>query len=372
MPPFKNPLNAFAGLPLLVGLNLMLSSGCATSGGRAKPDGVFPEAVGKYKLVNVEDGRDADYENEKNKGQSYQSWRAKYSDGADDIFYQAGIHKSAEAAANELASLTGCYDTSRKLQTGKKVWDQIPLKDGSGKAAGAMAVCFSDMPDSSYGDKGLGDYQYAFALGNDNRTYTVKPRKENPALVAEFVKALPFNSGVDLSVLDAFAKAKAEKPPTYKEMFDDLPPVKLAAKPYLQEKVLVLDRDATQLEQSTSVVNTTDYYITDTNRHALLASDIGSIVRVDCKRSRRVGTYTAGEGDSIPAYGSTCEVVVIDNTVPAVIARKTFANEDMADVQIVDADKSGKVNAKEYVLPKPTSEVKDFVKALPTNAKPRV
>jgi hypothetical protein len=198
-----------------------------------------------------------------------------------------------------------------------KIWGGIPLKDESGRAVGAMAVCFSNMPASSYGDNGLGDYQYAFGLSNDNRTYTVKPLKENPALVAEFVKALPFNSGVDLSLLDAFVRAKAEKQSTY--------------------------------------------------RHALLASDVGSIVRVDCKRSKKVGTYSAGEGASIPAYGSTCEVIVIDNTMPAVIAKKTFANVDMADVQLVDADKSGKVNAKEYVLPKPIGEIKDFIKALPTN-----
>ncbi len=80
-----------------------------------------------------------------------------------------------------------------------------------------------------------------------------------------------------------------------------------------------------------------------------------------------MGNYTAGEGDAIPAYAATCEVIVIDNTVPAVIAKKTFTNEDMADMQLVDADKSGKVNMKEYVLPKPISEVKDFVKALPAN-----
>ncbi|HEX7173901.1 MAG TPA: hypothetical protein VF240_01270 [Pyrinomonadaceae bacterium] len=369
MPHLKTPLRTFAGLSLLMGLSLILSSGCATSGGTPKPDGVFPEAVGKYKLVNVEDGRDAEYENEKNKGQRYQSWRAKYSDGANDIFYQVGSHKSAEEAANELGFLTRCFDSNRKLMSNNKIWDGIPLKDGSGKAVGAMAVCFSDKSETnrSYGNGGLGDYEYAFGLSNDNRTYTVKPLKENTALVAEFVKALPFNSGVDLSALDAFARAKAAKPPTYKEMFDTLPPVKLAAKPYLKGKVLVLERDTTELEQSTSVGNPTNYYVTETNRQAMLPSDIGSIVRVDCRRSRKVGTYTAGAGDALPAYGATCEVLVIDNTVPAVIARKTFANEDMADVQLVDTDKKGKVTLKEYILPKPISEIKDFVQALPAN-----
>ena len=367
MPHLRNSPHAFAGLSLLVGLTLILSSGCATSGGRAKPDGVFPEAVGKFKLVSVEDGRDAEYENEKNKGQSYQSWRARYSDGANDIFYQVGIHKSAEAAANELGPLTRCFDSNRKLMSNKKIWEGIPLKDGSGKAVGAMAVCFTNSSESNYGDKGLGDYEHTFGLSNDQRTYTVTPRADNTALAAEFVKALPFNAGADLSALDALARAKATKPPTYKEMFDTLPPVKLAAKPYLKGKVIVLDRDASKSEQSASVGNTTDYYVTDTNRHALLASDVGSIVRVDCKRSRRVGTYTAGEGDAIPTYGSTCEVLVIDNTVPAVIAKKTFANEDMAEVQLVDADKSGKVTFKEYVLPKPVGQIKDFVKALPAN-----
>jgi hypothetical protein len=356
-----------AGLLLVACLALILSAGCAVSRGPAKPDGVFPDAVGKYKLASVEDGRDMQYENEKNKGQSYQSWRAKYSAGANDIFYQVGVHQSAEAAANELGSLTGCYGTDRKLGLNNKVWEGIPLKDGSGKAVGAMAACFTNKGADSYRDKGLGDYEYTFAISNDNRTHTVKPRNDDLALVAEFVKALPFNSGVDLSTLDKFTGAKAGKPPTYKEMFDNLPPAKLVAKPYLREKVLVLDRDATESEQLASAGNATGYYFTDTNRHALLANDIGSIVRVDCKRGKRVGTYTAGEGDAIPAYGSACEVLVIDNTVPAVIAKKTFTNENMADVQLVDAGKSGKVTLKEYVLPKPLSAVKDFVKALPAN-----
>jgi hypothetical protein len=364
----KSSLRPCAGLLLVVCLTSILSAGCATSRGPAKPDGVFPETVGKYKLVNVEDGRNAEYENAKSKGQSYQSWRAKYSDGANDIFYEVGIHKSAEAAANELGSLTRCYDTNRKLMTGNKVWEGIPLKDGSGKAVGAMAVCFSNRAETNgtLGNEGLGDYAYAFSLSHDNRTYTVKPLKENTALAVEFVKALPSNSGVDLSALDALAKAKAAKPPTYREMFDVLPPEKLAAKPYLKGKVLALERDTTESE-STSVGNATEYFIADTNRHALLAGDIGSIVRVDCKRGKRVGTYTAGEGDAIPTYGSTCEVKVIDNTVPAVIAKKTFTNENMADVQLVNAGKSGKVTLKEYVLPKPLGEVKDFVKALPVN-----
>ena len=363
----KSSLCPRAGLLRVACLIIVLSSGCATSRGPAKPDGAFPETVGKYKLANVEDERDTQYQNEKNKGQSYQSWRAKYSDGSNDIFYQVGVHKSAEAAANELGSLTGCYGSDRKLKTGNRVWERLPLKDKSGKDVGAMAVCFSDMPANPYGDKGLGDYQYAFALSNENRTYTVKPRSDDPALVAEFVKALPFNAGADLSALDKSAGAKAGKQTSYKEMFDTLPPVKLAAKPYLKEKVLVLDRDATKSEQSLSVINATDYYIADPNRHALLANDVGSIVRVDCKRGRRVGTYTADEGDAIPTYASTCEVMVIDNAVPAVIAKKTFTNENMADIQLVDADKKGKLPFKEYVLPKPLSEVKEFVKALPAN-----
>jgi hypothetical protein len=168
-------------------------------------------------------------------------------------------------------------------------------------------------------------------------------------------------------MLDKFAKARSGKQSTFKEMFDNLPPVKLAAKPYLKEKVLVLDRDSTALEQSTSVVNLTGSYMTESNRHALLANDVGSIVRVDCKKGKKVGNYTTPEGEVIPAYEATCEVLIIDNTLPAVIATKTFKNEDMADFKFVGADKGGKVSLKEVVIPKPVSEIKDFLNALATN-----
>jgi hypothetical protein len=96
--------------------------------------------------------------------------------------------------------------------------------------------------------------------------------------------------------------------------------------------------------------------------------EIGSIVKVDCGKGASIGQYVLKDkGTKIPAFSSFCKVSIIDNTIPAVIAQKTFTNSTMVDNYITDVDKKGNLYNynKEYVASFPTSEIADFLGKLP-------
>jgi hypothetical protein len=135
---------------------LFVAFGCAKQAGLPKPEGIFPDSVGKFKLSNAEDGREAEYQNEKNLRQKFQSWSSTYADGENKIRYTADVHKTAEDAANELGFLTGCYGTNRQLQMSNKIREKIPLKDKSGKEAGFMSICLTPNSKANYEKKRAG------------------------------------------------------------------------------------------------------------------------------------------------------------------------------------------------------------------------
>ena len=81
-----------------------------------------------------------------------------------------------------------------------------------------------------------------------------------------------------------------------------------------------------------------------------------------------IGQYLVKEKNiKIPAFSSVCKVTIIDNTIPAVIAQKTFTNSLMLDTTTVNVDKDGQLKDydKEYVAYFPTGEIADFLQKLP-------
>lgn len=332
-----------------------------------KPEGVFPDSVGKYKLKTVDDGRKASYQNEKDLKKEFSSWLSVYENEAKKIQFVADIHQTPEEASNEVKFLTECYDTSRKLQLYSKILEKIPLKDKSGKEVGTMAVCLRKKnTDSSESLNTFGNYDYTFGFSNDNRTYKVKSiPSDKAAELVEFIKSLPFNSQLDLSVLDQFSSSDSVKI-KYEETFNTPPPIKLAAKPYLKGKVLVLEKKPTDDNEKTILIsNSTESYITDPERQAILPGNIGSIVRIDCRKGNRIGDYSVDETTKVPAFGSICEVSVADNKMPAIIVKKTFSYNDLPDIAMMEKDKSGKLLKTQYIAAFPTDEIKKFLESLP-------
>ena len=112
----------------------------------------------------------------------------------------------------------------------------------------------------------------------------------------------------------------------------------------------------------------TEEYIKDAERQANLMEEVGSIVKVECAKGPSIGQYLVKERNiRIPAYSSQCKATIIDNTIPAVIAQKTFTNSVLLDTTTVSLDKKGNLSNsdKEYVAYFPTGEIADFLQKLP-------
>jgi hypothetical protein len=71
------------------------------------------------------------------------------------------------------------------------------------------------------------------------------------------------------------------------------------------------------------------------------------------------GTIAGHEvvGDDVKGFGWKCEITVVDKTIPAVIARKTFEAKP-------DEYKSVSANTKVITVPPPLTEMRDYLKSL--------
>jgi hypothetical protein len=337
----------------------LLLFGCGRlKGSDAADNGIFPASVGNFKRGFVYKEKEQNYINDKNKNQKYKSNQAEYSDGTDKIFYSISTHQKAEDAINE--------QEKEALYLKNSVWKTVDLKDKSGKNVGKLTICrnYDKSPNSVVGNT---NYSLAFNVDNQNHDVALSDlaRTWTPEMTDKFVafvKALPAASQLDLSMLDLLTSGSSEKLVTADKLSAISPPVKLAAAPYLRGKTAVI---------STGTFNegvVTDEYVKDAARQANLMEEVGSIVKVECAKSASIGQYVVKDkGTTIPAFGSACKMTIIDNTIPAIIAQKTFTNSTMVDNYMTDVDKNGKLYNynKEYVAPFPTRDIADFLEKLP-------
>ena len=355
-------MKSFVFVKILILLVIsFLFYGCGRMNQSSESDGIFPSTVGNFRREFVFKEKEQNYINEKNKNQKYKSGDAKYSDGTDDIFYTIGTHQKAEDALNEQPKEASYGNNT--------VWKTADLKDKSGKNVGKITICRmnNDSPNSQNAINGGFNYSVAFninnqnhrvALTNSSRTWT--PQKTYKFV--SFVKALPAASQIDLSMLDLITTSFAEKGVTVEKISAIAPPVKIASAPYLKGKTAVM---------TTGAFNdgiTTDEYIKVPEHRANLMEEVGSIVKVECAKGASIGQYVVPEKNiKIPAFSSVCKVTIIDNTIPAVIAQKTFTDSTMPDTAVVDVDKKGKLYnyEKEYVALAPTYEIGEFLGKLP-------
>lgn len=327
----------------------------------ASDNGLFPATIESFRREMVYKEKEQTYLNDKNKNQKYKSNEAKYTDGKDEIFYGISNHQKAEDAINE---------QDKEATTGKNtVWKTTDLKDKSGKSVGKLTICRTSDPSPDSPNAGTGGFNYSLAFNIDNQNhhayvsnlYNNWTPQTTDKLVA-FVKALPAASQVDLSFLDLITTASAGKGVTVDKLSAISPPVKLASAPYLKGKTAVISTGAL----SDGVV--TEIYINEPDRQANLMEEVGSIVKIECAKGASIGQYVVKEkGTKIPAFSSVCKVSVIDNSIPAVIAQKSFTNSVMVDNYMVETDQKGglKDYEKEYVSYAPTDQITEFLKKLP-------
>ena len=349
----------FVKLSVLI-VGFVLFYGCGKFNKTTEADARFPASIGNFRREMVYNEKEKDYLNEKNKNQKYKASDAKYSEGGDDAFYGISTHQSAEDALNELEK-----EASHNNNTAWKTGD---LKDKSGKSVGKITICrISDSsPSSPNAANGGFNYSVGFNIGNQNHhVYISTTALWTPQLTDKFVafvKALPAASQVDLSLLDLITTRFAGKGVTVEKISTISPPIKTASAPYLKGKTAVVETG------TISGGVKTEEYIKDGDQQANLMEEIGSIVKVECAKNSRIGEYLVKETNiKIPAYSSKCKVTIIDNTIPAVIAQKTFTNDVLLDKTTVQMDKNGKLSDydKEYVAYFPTDQIADYLQKLP-------
>lgn len=132
------------------------------------------------------------------------------------------------------------------------------------------------------------------------------------------------------------------------------PPVRIAEPPYFKAKGLTFGSNYLESEE--------------------IARNIGevkTIIRIDCKKAALLGQYNfyrkypgsdqrVPTGGKVPVFANRCQVTVIDYTIPAVIARKSFENSEAP----IEKDFSSEFVGSEYLCPEPRVEIAAFVKSL--------
>jgi hypothetical protein len=350
----------FVFVKLLILIVISVSfHGCGRFKKTTEADARFPASVGNFRRDIVYNEKEKNYINEKNQNQKYKAVDAKYSDGDNDIFYGIGTHQKAEDAINEQEKEA----THGSNSCGKTA----VLKDKSGKTVGKITLCrvSDNSPNSPNAASGGFNYSVAFNIDNQNHhAYLITTKLWTPQTTdtfVSFVKALPAASEVDLSMLDMITTSFAGKGVTVEKVSAISPPVKIASAPYLKGKVAVIVNGTTYSDGVK-----TEEYIKDSEQQANLMEEVGSIVKVECAKGSNIGQYFVKETNTkIPAYSSVCKATIIDNTIPAVIAQKSFTNSLLMENTTVSLDKNGKVSDKEYVAYFPTSDVAQFLQKLP-------
>lgn len=352
-----------------IGLSLV---GCSASA----PKDAFPEMIGTYKLNGVSQV-----------GGMFEakSWYpATYSTvaGQDDkqIFYGLAVHKNAEAARQDQATNIFCSKT--KIAADKKsdlgvvkdskleIIKEDKLRDKSGTELGNITLCRNEVAGTFQSDL-LGNYEYTIVFNHDNRMVVLKgdiktiDDKQVPlGELLDFMKALPGSAQVDFASLklDALPGANVTHIASATELAALAPPVQLARTPYLKGQVLIVESE--EGSKLHLFATSPDRYGLSKARMAQSGADAQTVIQVVCEQGEKIGTYVTKDAEQrrIPAYAAQCQVSIIDQTIPAVIAQKTFVN---GEIPLFEEEKTFKETDREYVVPRPFTAMASFLKSLP-------
>jgi len=101
-----------------------------------------------------------------------------------------------------------------------------------------------------------------------------------------------------------------------------------------------------------------------TDVRARSVDEVGTVALIECRKIKHGEFVQTGStsGEKIPGYDVSCNLTLVDRSIPAVIYKKTF------DSQLLMVENQTSVSltgAKELVARTPTSEMDDFLLKLP-------
>lgn len=167
----------------------------------------------------------------------------------------------------------------------------------------------------------------------------------------------------DQKVAETAKKAQAEQAKTkgieevnaQTDKFATLaPPVQEIEAPYVNGKVVFVYKRAG---------NKSEFLTSDRiamgELYATSVAEAKTIVQINCFNVPDGEYINEKTQEKIPAFSVRCEVDLIDNTIPAVIARKEFVNKNLPEKTRL------KPTDKEIIAPEPAKDIQTFVRNLP-------
>ncbi len=132
------------------------------------------------------------------------------------------------------------------------------------------------------------------------------------------------------------------------------PPVQEVEQPYIKEKVIFVYKRANNKSEFLPGDRTAlgELYANSVN-------EIKTVVQINCFNIRDGDYINKRTNEKIPAFTVSCDVDVIDNTIPAVIVSKQFENKKLPDQTVL------KRTDKQIVAQNPYKEIQTFVRNLP-------
>ncbi len=132
------------------------------------------------------------------------------------------------------------------------------------------------------------------------------------------------------------------------------PPVQETEAPYVNGKVVFVYKRA---GNKSEFLNSDRLALGEL--YATSVAEAKTIVQINCFNIPDGEYINEKTKERIPAFSVRCDVDLIDNTIPAVIARKEFENKNLPDKTRL------KPTDKEIIAPSPYKEIQNFVRNLP-------
>lgn len=332
---------------------ILFLSGCSVSSPTSSPsklDAIFPQKIGQFNRATA---------NEKSSSFSF----ADYSKPDVKIEYGFDTEQTSGAVQGKIKRKENCNDNGN----GKTIiLKEDVLRDKTGKEIGNILIC----REPSYEGSDIKGDRFKMILAKDKNYLRLAAELGGLADLVEFAQALPDNSQVDFTALKLDELIAANRSSRFStERLKINPPLKLAEKPYLIGKILIVEQISSDYFSGVaipSISKSNEIYGLTKEMTTESIDQAGTIVQVVCQKGKQIGIYVTKDAEKtkLPAYALDCTVSIIDQSIPAIIAQKNFVGDSLMDTTSVT--KVGKSNLqKEFFAFPPYEKIAAFLKTLP-------